>query len=186
MKKPFLLGLVLLIASAAAFADITFYNQPWNGGDFLCDANTPTCTADPNVTGWTVYDNFVVPNGVTRITDFTYVDNSFAWNFYTSTNWTVFGPNVANPFGVMPKYSGTAVATMTDLGSGYMMFSSITGLNLAVTPAPGSLASRTRWVVFRVTSFLLAGRRTSAMAWSGSKAMLESNSSPGAITQPLA
>jgi hypothetical protein len=133
MKKHFLLGVVLLIASAAAFADITFYNQPWNGGDFLCDANTPTCTADPNVTGWTVYDNFIVPNGVTRITDFTYVDNSFAWNFYTSTNWTVFGPNVANPFGVLPKYSGTAVATMTDLGSGYMMFS-ITGLNLAVTP----------------------------------------------------
>jgi hypothetical protein len=132
MRKPFLLAAVL-IASAAAFADITFYNQPWNGDNFLCDANTPSCTDNVNVTGWTVYDNFGVPNGVTRITDFTFVDQSFAWNVYTGTNWTVFGPNVSNPFGVVPRYSGTAVATMTDLGDGYMMLS-ITGLNLAVTP----------------------------------------------------
>jgi PEP-CTERM motif-containing protein len=75
-----------------------------------------------------------VPTGVTKITDFTYVDwlGSGLWSDYTGTNWTVFGPGAANPFGVA-TYSGTAVATTTDLGGGFMMFS-ITGLNLAVTP----------------------------------------------------
>ena len=132
MKKPFVLAVVLLIASATAFADITFYDQPWNGGEMWCDENTAACGI--TATGWTVYDNFVVPNGITKITDFTYIDHlgSGLWSDYTGTNWTVFGPSVANPFGV-PTYSGTAVATMTDLGGGFMMFS-ITGLNLAVTP----------------------------------------------------
>ena len=132
MKKHFLLAVVLLITRAAAFADTTFYNQPWNGGEMWCDENTIACAINP--TGWTVYDNFIVPNGITKISDFTYVDNigSRLWSDYTSTNWTLFGPSVTNPFGV-PTYTGTAVATMTDLGGGFMMLS-ISGLNLTVTP----------------------------------------------------
>jgi hypothetical protein len=132
MKKPFLLAVVLLIASEAAFADITFYNQPWNGGESRCDENTTACGI--TATGWTVYDNFIVPNGITKLTDFTYVDHigSGLWSDYSGTNWTVFGPGVADPFGA-PTYSGTAVATMTDLGGGFIMLS-ISGLNLAVTP----------------------------------------------------
>ena len=132
MKKPLLLAVVLLIASAATFADTTFYSQAWNGGEMWCDENTAACGI--SATGWTVYDNFIVPNGVTRITDFSYVDHigSGLWSDYTGTNWTLFGPGAPNPFGV-PPYSGTTVGIMTDLGGGFMVLT-ITGLNLAVTP----------------------------------------------------
>jgi|SRR5215472_4836300 len=135
MKKPFLLAVVLLIASAASFADITFYSQPWGGGITLCDQNNSRCLpfqGFPN--GITVYDNFIVPNGVTKVTGFTYVDGLGlgSWSDYISTNWTVFGPNASNPFGA-PTYSGTAVATLTNPVGPFFTLS-ITGLNLAVTP----------------------------------------------------
>ncbi len=131
MKKPIFLAAILLLASTAALADTTFYNQTWDGGNTnRCDTNTPTCAS----TGWTVYDNFTVPTGVKNISDFTYTDFIFSgsWSDYVSTNWTVFGPNASNPFGT-PTYSGTSVASLTDLGGGNMMLT-ITGLNLAITP----------------------------------------------------
>lgn len=131
MKKTIFLAVVLLLATTAALADTTFYSQPWDGGNTnRCDANTPTCAG----TGWIVYDNFTVPGGVTKVTDFTYVDLVFSgsWSDYTSTNWFVFGPNAVNPFGA-PTYSGTSVASLTDLGGGNMMLS-ISGLSLAVSP----------------------------------------------------
>ena len=46
MKKPIFLAVVLLVASTAALADITFYSQPWDGGNTnRCDANIPPAAA---------------------------------------------------------------------------------------------------------------------------------------------
>jgi hypothetical protein len=129
MKKLAFVAVVLLIASTAAFADTTFYTQAWDGGTTSrCDQNTPQCGS----TGWTVYDNFTIATGITKITDFTYVSlvNLGSQADYTGTDWTLFGPNVSNPFGT-PAFSGTAVGTRTDLGGGYMMIS-VTGLSIPV------------------------------------------------------
>ena len=99
----------------------------------MCDANTPTCGA----TGWTVYDNFTIPTGITTITGFTYVSYTWfgSWTDYTGTDWTLFGPNPSDPFGTA-AHSGTAVGTLTDLGmdgSGYDYGRvSVTGLSIPV------------------------------------------------------
>lgn len=93
MKNTFLLAVALLIASEAAFADITVYNQPWGGRAFICDQNNSRCLPLPEFpNGITVYDDFIVPNGVTKLTGFTYVDGVYlgSWSDYISTNWTVF------------------------------------------------------------------------------------------------
>lgn len=67
--------MVLLLATTAAMSDITFYSQSWDAGNTeQCDANTATCEG----TGWTVYDNFTVPSGGTKISDFTYVEVVFS------------------------------------------------------------------------------------------------------------
>jgi hypothetical protein len=88
----------------------------------------------PFPNGTTVYDNFIVPSGVTKATGFTYVDSVYlgSWSDYSSTNWTVFGPNASNPFQT-PTYSGTAVATLANPDGSFITLS-ITGLNLTVTP----------------------------------------------------
>jgi len=134
MKRLAFVAMVLLVASTVAFADTTFYNQPWDGGNtYKCDANTPTCLSQaPLNEGWTAYDNFAIPTAITKITDFTYVSliSSGSWADYTGTNWTLFGPNPSDPFGTA-AYSGTAVGTLTDLGNGNMMVS-VTGLSIPV------------------------------------------------------
>src|SRR5574337_412739 len=128
MKRFFALVLVLILAAAVAYADTTFWdNGALNGRTDRCDANTPTCLS----TGWTVYDDFLVPNGIGAITGFSFVDqvDQGTWADYISTNWTLF--NAATPFGT-PTYSGTAVFTLTDLGNGDMQLS-LSGLNIPVT-----------------------------------------------------
>ena len=48
MKKPLLLAVVFLIASAAAFADITFCSQAWGGRDTnQCNQNNARCVPPP-------------------------------------------------------------------------------------------------------------------------------------------
>ena len=129
MKKLALVALVLLMAATTAFADITFYNQPWDGNSTgRCDNNTPSC----GDTGFTVYDNFTIASGIATITQFTYVSGigPGSWAGYTGTDWTLFGPNSSDPFGTA-AYSGTAVGTVTDLGNGHVMIS-VTGLSIPV------------------------------------------------------
>jgi hypothetical protein len=127
MKKLSLLAVILLVTASVAFADTTFYNQPWDGGDTnRADVNAPCCGSN----GWTVYDNFTVTPGITTLTDFTYVSfiNQGSWTDYTGTNWFLFGPNPTDPFGT-PLASGTAVGSLTDLGNGNMQIS-VSGLSI--------------------------------------------------------
>ena len=128
MKIGAFILLLVLSSSAILRADATFWNNgialpQWIGNDSNGTGTGP---------GYTVYDDFTVPNNVTTITGLSYTDilNYGSWSDYVSTNWSLFF-NASDPFGV-PLYSGTAVFTMTPQGNGLMLFS-VTSLSIPVS-----------------------------------------------------
>ena len=109
MKIGAFILLLVLSSSEILRADATFWNNGIASPQSIGNDTRGTGTGP----GYTVYDDFTVPNNVTTITGLSYTDilNYGSWSDYVSTNWSLFF-NANDPFGV-PLYSGTAVFTMT-------------------------------------------------------------------------